>query len=54
MNGYITYYLLGVLLPDVPRHHAHLRRPRTHLPPRPPKLHWYEVIKLKNDEMRET
>ena len=35
--------LRGFLLPDVPRHHAHLRRPRTHLPPRPPKLHWYEV-----------
>ena len=35
--------LRGVLLPDVPRHHAHLRRPRTHLPPRPLKLHWYEL-----------
>ena len=33
--------LRGVLLPDVPRHHSHLRSPRTHLPPCAFELHRY-------------
>ena len=35
--------LRGVLLPDVPRHHSHLRSPRTHLPPCAFELHRYGV-----------